>query len=305
MNKERNFALAALTGMSLLFGASFVCSKIALASFSPFELIFLRFAIGAVLYLLVSPWLKAKKLDRKGYGKIFLLALCEPFTYFILEAYGLQRTLASTAAILVGTIPVWVVVLEAIWMKVRVDSKEVTLIIASLAGIVLLVSDGGHNPLKGALTGNLLILAAALTAALYTVTAKKLLRSYDVITVSRLQTFYAVLLYLPLAGFDVARHGMPSASGKEWWAVVYLGVGCSFFAYILLNTALSKLRASLVAGFANIIPVVAVGLGWLMLGEHLGPLQGVGAVVVTTAVVLLSRRKPAPQRPAISSVLKP
>ncbi len=292
MTSDRARAGWAMTGMSLLFGASFVGTKIALAGFTPAQLIFLRFSLAAVLFYSLSPWLGASKLDKNGYTAIFLMSLFEPGAYFFLEAAGIQRTLASTASILISTIPLFVLVLEALWLRVPVVPLEVGLILLSLGGIALLVAAGGGagRPFGGTMEGNLLILGAALAASLYTVMARRVMASYNAVAVTRLQSLYAALMYLPFACWDWVALPLRAPGPRSWASLLYLGVGCSFLAYWLLNYALGKVKASIVSAFTNIIPVVGSALAVVLLGERLYAPQAVGAVVVLASTSLLALR---------------
>jgi drug/metabolite transporter (DMT)-like permease len=176
--------------------------------------------------------------------------------------------------------------------------KEAMLIVVSLGGIFLLVTAGGiSQAFGGSLAGNFFILGAAFAASVYTVLARKLLERYDAVAISRLQAIYASLLYLPFAAWDFMSVGIPHVSTRAWVAVVYLGIGCSFLAYLLLNVALTHLKASIVAAFTNVIPVVATGLAVVLLGERLHPMQAVGAAVVVGAVTLLTMRRPETEEP--------
>jgi drug/metabolite transporter (DMT)-like permease len=299
MSGERLRAGLAMTGMSLLFGASFVGSKIALAQFTPAQLIFMRFSAAAVLFYAITPWFCGPPPDRMGRYRILLLTLFEPGAYFFLEAMGIQRTLASTAAILISTIPLFVLLLESLWLKVRVVPVEVALILLSVGGIFMLVAAGGlGQALGGSLTGNLLILLAALAASIYTVLARRLLQRYSVLVVTRLQSLYAALIYLPFAAWDWLTRESPPIRTESWLAVIYLAVGCSFVAYWLLNYSLCRVKASIVSAFTNVIPVVGTGLAVLLLHERLYPMQAIGAVVVIGCVTLLTLRRP-PKEEAI------
>lgn len=291
----------AMVGMSLLFGASFVGTKIALVDFTPAQLIFLRFSIAAALFYALSPVLGAARMDRAGYMNILLLALFEPGAYFFLEAAGIQQTLASTAAILISTIPLFVLVLESLWLRVPVVPREVALIFLSLGGVALLVMAGGGSDraLEGSMQGNLLILGAAFSASLYTVVARRLLTTYNAVAVTRLQSLYASLMYLPFAAWDWSQGaGAPGGHTlKGWSALLYLAIGCSFLAYWMMNYALSQVKASIVAAFTNVIPVVGSVLAVVLLRERIYPLQAVGAVVVLACTTLLALRRPAGEPP--------
>ncbi len=285
----RGRAVAAVVVMSVLFGASFPATKIALEGFTASQLIFLRFVLASLVFVGLSPWTGLKGLGRRGAAQVLVLALFEPGAYFFLEAWGIQRTLASTAAVLIATIPVFVLVLEAVWLRVPVQAREVALILLSLGGIVLLVGASGFGAaFGGSLSGNLLILGAAFAASVYTAMARRLVLAYSPLAVTRLQAFYAVAMYLPFAAWDWLRHGAPEPETKSVLALAYLGICCSFLAYVLLNYSLSRLKASTVAAFTNVIPVVATALAVLLLGEKLLAGQLLGGIVVVASVTLLT-----------------
>ncbi len=291
MTSGRLAAVLAMTGMSLLFGASFVGTKIGLECFTPAQLIFLRFALATGIFWALTPWLKPGSVDREGRRKVFVMALLEPGAYFFLEAMGIQRTLASTAAILISTIPLFVLLLEALWLRVRIVPPEALLILLSLGGVFLLVTAGGvDKAIGGSLPGNLLILGAALAASVYTVMARRLLMRYSTVGVTRLQSLYSTLLYLPFAAWDWATRPALPPSPRGWMALGYLGVGCSFLAYLLLNYSLSQVKASIVSAFCNVIPVVGTLLAVFLLDEQLYPMQAAGAVVTIGCTTLLTMR---------------
>lgn len=291
-------ALAAMMGMAVLFGASFVASKIALATISPAQLIFLRFLIAAVVFTALARVLPWERLDRSAHLKIFALALLEPGIYFFLEAEGIRRTLASTAAILISTIPVFVLVLEGVWLQVRVKGREVVLVALSLCGIGLLLTGGIEHAIGGSLAGNLLILGAALAASVYTVLAHSLLARHSPVTVTRLQALWAVAIYLPFAVHDTFASGIQPVGGRTLAAIAYLGLGCSTLAYWLLNYALSRVKATAVAAFTNVIPVVGTALAVALLGERLFAAQVVGAVIVVASVTTLTLWRPEIEEPS-------
>lgn len=281
--------ILAIVGMCLLFGGSFVASKSALATFTPPQLLFLRFSLASVAFLAVAPFAGFRFPGWKGVFQLALLACLEPVLYFYLEAQGLRRTLASTASILISTIPLFVLALEAAWFRVKVTLAEVGLVLLSVAGIALLVTAGGAGPaLGGGLTGNLLILGAAVSASFYTVLAKRFLQRYGALEVSAVQCAWTALFFLPAALGDTLAAPRPTVSPRAWMEVAFLGFGCSFIAYGLLNYALSRARAGFVAAFTNLIPVVSTGLAALLLGERLHTRQLSGAVLVLGGLMALS-----------------
>ena len=289
MNRPDYKALLAVIGMAVLFGASFTGTKVALESFSPAQLIFLRFAATALLFMAVRLFRPAQKVGRRDAAGIFLLALFEPGIYFYCEAQGVKRTLASTAAILISAIPMIVLVLEALWLKTKVRFTEFMLILLSLGGIFLIVTAGGMDKaFGGTLAGNVLVLLAALAASIYTILAKKMLGRVEPVTVTFYQSLFASAIYFPFAAADTMNNGLNIDSARPLVALAYLAAGCSFLAYWLLNYSLSKMKASFVSAFTNLIPVVGVAVAVIFLNERLYPMQFAGAAAVLGCMTILA-----------------
>lgn len=283
-------ALAATLGMALLFGTSFVASKVALGAFSPTQVVFLRFAVAALFFFHSQRFWTPKTLAPWQLKKVLLLALLEPGAYFVLESYGLKLTLASTASVLIATIPLFVLLGEVLFLRLRVRPLDLALILASLVGVAMLLNAFGVSQ-AGTLQGNLLVLGAAVTASAYTLLARKVLASVDALSVTRWQAYFAAAFYGPFAGIAWGQEKNFPTSPEPWLAIAYLGLFCSFGAYFLLNYSLAHLRPSLVAAFSNLIPVVATALSVLLLGERLSLVQGVGAALTVGAVAALTLRQ--------------
>lgn len=285
-------AVAATLGMALLFGTSFVASKVALSAFSPTQVVFLRFAVASLLFVLSQRFWAPTVLAPWQLKKVLLLALLEPGAYFVLESYGLKLTLASTASVLIATIPLFVLLGEALFVGLPVRPPDVALIFVSLVGVGMLFNAFKVTAISGGmLLGNLLVLGAAVTASAYTLLARKVLASVDALSVTRWQAYFAAVVYAPFAGIAWGHEKNLPTSPEPWLAIAYLGLFCSFGAYFLLNYSLAHLRPSLVAAFSNLIPVVATVLSVWLLGERLSLAQGVGAALTVGAVAALTLRQ--------------
>src|SRR5665648_579162 len=152
------------------------------------------------------------------------------------------------------------------------------------AGIAALVLLGGGGAGGGSLTGNLLVLAASLSAGVYSILARRLLVSRPALFVTTFQNLFGALFMLPLALAEAAlvgvRHPTPRATG----GLLFLTVVCSITAYLLLNYAFRFIPASKVAVFINLTPIVAVASAYVLLGERFTPGQAIAAAVVVAGV---------------------
>jgi len=280
-------AYAAAVGMTVAFGLSFVATKYALRGFEPLLLALLRFALaGGILWVVWRFRRGPQRVSRGELGRLAVLGFVSLTVYFSFENLGIARTSASEAAILIATIPLFVVILNTFTLREHNTARQWAGIALSFAGIAALVLLGGGGAGGGRLTGNLLVLAASLSAGVYSILARRLLVSRPALFVTTFQNLFGALFMLPLALAEAAlvgvRHPTPGAAG----GVLFLTVVCSITAYLLLNYAFRFIPASKVAVFINLTPIVAVASAYVLLGERFTPGQAAAAVVVVAGVWL-------------------
>ena len=284
-------AYAAAVGMTVAFGLSFVATKYALRGFEPLLLALLRFSLaGGILWVVWRLRRGPERVSRGEMGRLAALGFISLTVYFSFENLGIARTSASEAAVLIATIPLFVVILNTFTLRERNAERQWAGIALSFAGIAALVLLGGSGAsgggTGGGLTGNLLVLAASLSAGVYSILARRLLVSRPALFVTTFQNLFGALFMLPLALVEAAlvgvRHPTPRATG----GLLFLTVVCSITAYLLLNYAFRFIPASKVAVFINLTPIVAVASAYVLLGERFTPGQAVAAVVVVAGVWL-------------------
>jgi drug/metabolite transporter (DMT)-like permease len=283
-------AYAAAVGMTVAFGLSFVATKYALRGFEPLLIALLRFTLaGGILWVVWRLRRGPERVSRGELGRLAALGFISLTVYFSFENLGIARTSASEASILIATIPLFVVILNTFTLRERTTARQWAGIALSFAGIAALVllgdsGAGGSGVGGGSLTGNLLVLAASLSAAVYSILARRLLISRPALFVTTFQNLFGALFMLPLALAEAAlvgvRHPTPSAAG----GVLFLTVVCSITAYLLLNYAFRFIAASRVAVFINLTPIVAVATAYVLLGERFTPGQALAAAVVVAGV---------------------
>ena len=225
---NRRPALAALTVAGLLWGTTVPLSKLALHWLPPGWLTVVRFGVAAAILLVVlgprvraafSPALLAS--GAVGYGGTVLL-----------QNAGITRTSVSHAALLIGTAPVLVAIIAAVWHRSVARPVAWVGFSVSLAGVALIAAGGGG---RADLAGDGMVLASVLLSAGFTVTQARLLRDRDPVAVTAVQFLGAALAALP---FSVLTEGLPTAPGSTGAVitVVALAVGgtllpFSLFAY--------------------------------------------------------------------------
>jgi drug/metabolite transporter (DMT)-like permease len=267
---------------------SFVATKVALETIPPFTLVFARFCMAAVIFLLMRQGRTWPTFHRRDHVKMLLLALFEPCLYFIFETVGLQHTSAPKTALIIATIPVVVVALGALVLGERTGAVSIAGILLSFCGIaILVIGDPAFGwSLDGSLLGDLLIGGAVISASLYMILARDLSRTYASLEITFVQIVYgAVFFFFPFV-WELPDLQWSVITMQSVVAVSYLTLFATVGAFMCYNFALSQVPASRAAVFINGIPVVTAIGAWALLNERLTGIQMGGGALVLVAVFL-------------------
>ena len=277
-------AYAAALGMTVIFGLSFVATKYALRGFQPMLVALLRFTLaGGLLWLVWRLRREREQVTRRELANLAALGFVSLTLYFALETNGIAHTSASKASLIIATIPIFVTVLAALVLGERAGARRWIGVMVSFAGVAALVLLGGGED-GGSLAGDVLVLGAALTAAVYNLMARRLLLTRSALYVTAFQNLFGALFMLPVAIVEALLVGVRTPTGEAVAGVLYLSTFASMLAYLLLNYAFRFLEASRVAVFVNLTPVVAVVAAYLLLGERFTAAQAAAAVIVVLGV---------------------
>lgn len=282
---------AALTLAVLFWGLSFIATKIALVSFTPFCLIFARFSTAALFFACLLFRRGAPPINKATFKKLFLLALFQPGLYFFFETYGLTFTGATKTSLIIATIPILVLILSAIFLKERVRLINAAGIVMSLLGVALLVFGEKEAAISsGVLWGDFLIFGAVLSATIYIIFARYLGQTISAVQITGLQVIFGALLFLPFFLWDLNSMNWQQITIEAIIAVICLSLFATIGAFLCYNFALSRIGAARASVFINVIPVITACGAWSVLGETLTALQIIGAIVVILAVYLANYR---------------
>jgi drug/metabolite transporter (DMT)-like permease len=281
---------AAGVAWSSIFGLSFLVTKGGLEAFSPFELLFLRFAL-ATFAMTVLLRFGFASVSFRGKPKLPLILTClfQPMIYFICETFGLRETASSTAGLILGALPAVVAALSAGTLGERLSRLQTAGLCLSVAGVALIVVAGSRGGgARDSLRGVLLIVGALASAGLYNVFSRKASSRYTPVETTFAMMASGALFFGILALVDRRIQGgsgiLARATPAAWGAVAYLGLLSSVLAFFLVNLTLSRLKASQSSVFGTITTLVALGAGVAFRGESFGPIQAAGALMILAGV---------------------
>ncbi len=288
MSRRLIGALAAL-GAALIWGLTFVPSKVAMAEMGPFTLAVLRFSIALLVMVPVASlsWAAAGRY-RLPWRTLALLGATGVTLYFGLQNLSLARTSASDAGLIAGSVPAITAALSALVLKERIGRTRLLGILISVAGVAGVALAGTSSGTPGTLAGDLLMVGAALSWAVYTMLIKKSGSRMPEILLLACTTAFGTLFLLPGAAAEVAASGFTPLSPTGWLSLLFLGLFGSGASFFLWNSALRNLDASEAATYINLVPVITVASAATLLGEQPAPAQMAGGALVILGVYLAS-----------------
>ena len=280
MKSPRVVAYVSVILAMVFWGFTFVLYKYANLSFRPTSVIFFRLFVS-IFFLFGFAFLfrRLGRISRKDQKWFILMAFFEPFIYFLGEANGMTMVTPTVGAIIISTIPLIVPFGAYLFFREQLTPFNRIGLVVSFAGVLMVIltrSDG----LSAEPRGILLMFLAVAGAIGYTLIAKKLLDDYNPITITAYQSLYGLLMFTPLfLVMELPVLDPSSVSTPSLLAVLYLGVVGSGICFILLNVAMRELGAARANIFANIVPVVAALVSFLMLKEPMPALKILGIAV--------------------------
>jgi drug/metabolite transporter (DMT)-like permease len=273
----------------VVWGASFIATKIALEEIAPLSIIFLRLVLASILLAVVAIYSnKSFSLSWKNHGNIFILALIAVFHLWI-QVTGMQYTTAANTGWIIGTAPIFMAIVGCIAFKESLSPIRIFGILLAFFGLLMLISKGDLSSIDFLSNkGDFLILASAFTWSIYSAVNKKISLTYSpLLTVLFLFLMMAVII----SPFSISSQSIQSVinlSTKSWIAILFLGIFCSGIAYVLWAQALKEMDSVKVGTFLYFEPFVTVFAAWLILSEEIIFLMIVSGVVITLGVLLVN-----------------
>jgi drug/metabolite transporter (DMT)-like permease len=275
----------------IFWGYSFISTKIVLKDIPPVSIAFFRQIIASAVLLI---WLLSSKASLKiSLKHLWLIALSGFFgivLYFVFENTALSYTTASNASMIVAAVPVFTLITEMLFFKLKLNLKIIICILLSITGVYLVITVNGKLDFSSdTFFGNILMIGAMVAWVVYTIINKSLSDKYSSIIITAYQSMTSILLFIPFVAHEV--HSWHKISISVFLNLLYLGVFCSALAYFLYIYATKRLGATVSSAFLNLIPVVSVVCGYLILDERLYLIQIVGMILIIISLFQLSKKQ--------------
>ncbi len=283
----------ALFLVALIYGANYSIAKVVLDGeyLQPLSFIVLRAGAGMLLFWLFHTLFVHERLARKDLGRV---VLCAAFGVAINQTFffsGLKWTTPINASLIMTMTPILVLIISAMLLGERINSRKIIGIILGASGAILLISYGRIIQfLPNQLLGNILVFINAMSYGLYIVLVKGLMSRYHPVTVVKWVFIFGFLMVLPLGSQGLINTDWSTFPPVVWLSIAYVLLGTTFLAYLLNATALVQVNASVVSIYIYLQPLMAgvIALAWGK--ESIDWVKTVSALLIFAGVYLVSTR---------------
>jgi drug/metabolite transporter (DMT)-like permease len=282
---------------ALFWGGTFIAGRILAAELGPFSAAFLRFAV-ATLCLALFTWKIENRFPRVG-GKQFigliLLAMSGVIAYNIFFFSGLRTIEAGRAAVIIACNPVFIALFSALLFGEKLRPPAIAGIVLSVAGALTVITRGRLDQLwaGGFGRGEALIFGCVLSWVAFSLIGKKVLSGLSpLVSILYAAGIGALALFGPALHEGVAGH-FAATSTRAWLAIFYLGFFGTAFGFVWYYQGIKAIGPTRAGLFINFVPISAVVLAFVILGESITPSLFIGTSLVICGVYLTNQGKSA------------
>ncbi len=278
-------------GMAV-FGSATPVSKIVTSAMPVFIGSILRVGLGA-LALAPFAWRSRDQIAtfaRKDWIVIALIALFGMAGFSAFMLYGMQLVSGVSGAIVMSTTPAVTAAASMLFMGDRPTANKIGAIALAVAGVLVLQLGSGADGTGGvSIIGVLLVFAAVCCEASYTLLGKKASEHIDPVLVAFLAAALSLPLFLPFAIWQWTEFDWRGVDARAWTALIWYGAGTLALGSWLWYRAIARVEGVIAAAFMGVMPVSALVLSYVLLGEAFRWIHLLGFAIVFAGVLLISR----------------
>lgn len=283
----------ALFVATLIFGANYYISKSLLTShLNPEQLLFIRTFGAFVLFWLLEVVFPSPKIDRKTF---WLLAPAALFGVALNQGMffkGLEHTTAVNAAIIHVSNPIVVLILSIIFLKYKLTGfKAVGVVLGSIGALALILKGSGVEFSSQNALGNFLVFGNTAAYGGYLILLKPILKKYSALSIMKWVYLWGFVLIFPFTIKDTLQYEWLKIRSDEVWALVFLIVAVTFFAYLLTSFALQHISTTSVSYYIYLQPLVATIIATVVGNESLFWWQLIAASLIFLGAGMVNWRK--------------
>lgn len=272
-----------------IWGGMYVVSKVVLEVIPPFSLLTLRLVLGAISLGVVIALRKKVEFTPDQFRTSFLVGFVGYGISLGFQFVGTKLSTASNGALVTSATPAFVLLFAPFLLGEKTTQRRmIALAIASL-GVLAVIDPRTAEFSSSLFWGNLSLIAAALTWALYSVLVRKVSRTADLLISSAVMLLGGLPTSILFSYFELHSQGIGTINAGVIGGVLFIGIFSTAIAMFLWNYAFAELPAAFASLTFFAQPVVGTLLGWFFLGETITPLFITGGVLIGIGILISAR----------------
>ena len=289
-----------MLGANVMWGLMAPVAKLVMAGGAVSSLVVTDLRVGGamVLFWLTSFFQKPEHVPPRDMARLFVASLLAIVFNQGCYITGVGLTSPADASIITTSMPLWAMMLAAVFLKEPITGKKVLGIAAGAGGALLLIlgssqTGGAAEARSSSVAGDLLVVTAQLSYALYFVLFKDFVARYSLVTIMKWMFTYSFICLLPFSAGDLLQTQWAALSLGEVASLAFIVVCATYLCYSLIVVGQKALRPT-VAGMYNYVqPVVAclVAVAWGMDSFNLAKLAAMALIFGGVYLVTASRSR--------------
>jgi len=289
--QHRSSPYAALLAAQVFFGSLPVIGKVVLKTVPAVAVVGFRVGVTAAALIIFQAirgrfWL----VNKNDYWRLGVLSLFGVTFNQLLFITGLSLTKASNTSLLAVTIPVFALTVGAIIGAERLTFVKIVGIVLAAVGVLLIIDPRNASFSSATTLGDLLIVLNSLSYGIYVAISKKVITRNGVFRSMMWVFIFASILCVPLGAWSFSTIDVAVISPAIWLLMFYIAIAATAAPYLLNAFALARVQASTVAVFVYLQPVIGFLLAVIFLGEQVGVLFMLAALLIFAGVFLVSKK---------------
>lgn len=272
-----------------IWGGMYVVSKVVLEVIPPFTLITSRLLLGGLALWVIIAIRGGLHVRAGEFWRVFGVGVVGYGISLGFQFVGTKLSTAANGSLVTSATPAFILLFAALILGEKITRRRLLSLLLATLGVLAVIDPRSARVAPDLFWGNLSLLAAALTWALYSVLIRLVTRQLDVLSVSLIAFLGGLPVAVPAGLWENSTQGIGPINAVIIAGVLFLGIICTALAMALWNNAFAQLDAGLASLTFFAQPVVGTLLGWLFLRETITPLFLLGGLLVALGLVVASR----------------
>ena len=272
-----------------IWGGMYVVSKVVLEVVPPFSLLTLRLVLGVVTLAIVIALRPKTVFTREQFRASFLVGFVGYGISLGFQFVGTKLSTASNGALVTSATPAFVLLFAPFLLHEKPTMRRIVALVISSLGVVAVIDPRTAEFSPSLFWGNMSLIAAALTWALYSVLVRKVTQATDLLKSSAVMLAGGIPSSLLFSLFEIRSQGIGEITPGILGGILFLGIISTAIAMFLWNYAFAELPAAVASLTFFAQPVVGALLGWFFLAETITPLFITGGVLIGIGILISTR----------------